>query len=901
MRRFGVAVCVAFVLACLGAAAAPLAAAYVPEGGQGWYWQMPQPAGGLTDVTFASATDVWAVGQDGTILHSDDAGATWSGLQAGTLADLGSVSFGDDRHGWTCGSTASGSSIVLATSDAGATWVDRTPGGLTKRLTNVSFVDADHGWAGTTSGFVVRTSDGGATWTSSRVGTSSGELTLDFVDATHGWAMESDSGSLWRTVNGGASWAAVHTFHGAGLWVGDVDFVDRSHGWAAAVGGSGGALSTIMATSDAGRSWRAVRTSSRQWVMCLHAGSAAGLAFVSGTESQTSLFDPIGAVLTFAQTSDGGRHWTSQRVGPPLYTAALAGNGNALCAVGDGILTSPDGGVTWGAASSGQFYEFTAAAAVSATDLWAVDYGGALVHSSDGFTWKEQPGLVRWSQELSAVSFPDADDGWVAGATQPFAQGGVILHTSDGGATWAPQASALGGELSGVEFVDDAHGWAISDEPDDSRPDAGPSLERTIDGGRTWIAQSLPDSPALTAVSFVGDETGWVGGEDDSSMPGGAVVFKTSDGGTTWTGENLPSGMDTISGLQFLDQSVGWAVGSQVERGVAWLLRTTDGGATWTRLGRLPCFGVPTPIRFLDDQHGWIGGQGVWSTSDGGATWSEVSGMAGVNGLAATDPTHVWAFGVGIVSTVDGGSGDVAPPQTLDDADWRWHRKPVTITLKAHDTGGSGVAQTQYSADGDTSWRSGASIVVPARPDHSYDGRHTFLYRSSDNAGNVEATEICGVGIDTLGPACSAPKQPIAAVGQPAIVRFMAHDETSGVAVAVVRIMTRGGHVMKTLVSRAATSWGGSLPYYWLRFDCTFRPGTYRVTVSALDFAGNRQVVVGRGYLHVHRRAPAARAPGWPAGLPAVSMSLGARMRPGSLPGSLPGLVVAALKRDERY
>ncbi len=190
MRRFWVAACVALALACLGGVAAPRAGAYVPEGGQGWYWQMPQPAGDLTDVTFASASDVWAVGLGGTIIHSGDAGATWTGQQSGTPADLFSVSFGDDQHGWTCGSTATGASIVLATSDGGTTWVDRTPGGLTRTLTNLSFVDASHGWAGTTSGFVMRTSDGGATWTSSRVGTSKGALTLDFVDATHGWAME---------------------------------------------------------------------------------------------------------------------------------------------------------------------------------------------------------------------------------------------------------------------------------------------------------------------------------------------------------------------------------------------------------------------------------------------------------------------------------------------------------------------------------------------------------------------------------------------------------------------------------------------------------------------------------------------------------------------------------------
>ena len=45
MKRFWSAVCVAILVVCLGAVAAPAAHAYVPDGTQGWFWQTPQPAG----------------------------------------------------------------------------------------------------------------------------------------------------------------------------------------------------------------------------------------------------------------------------------------------------------------------------------------------------------------------------------------------------------------------------------------------------------------------------------------------------------------------------------------------------------------------------------------------------------------------------------------------------------------------------------------------------------------------------------------------------------------------------------------------------------------------------------------------------------------------------------------
>ena len=68
----------------------------------------------------------------------------------------------------------------------------------------------------------------------------------------------------------------------------------------------------------------------------------------------------------------------------------------------------------------GQEYLFTAADAVAGDDVWAVDASGALLHSTDGVHWIEQTDpaspVRRWANELSGVSFADADDGWVVGS-----------------------------------------------------------------------------------------------------------------------------------------------------------------------------------------------------------------------------------------------------------------------------------------------------------------------------------------------------------------------------------------------------------------------------------------------------------------------------------------------------
>jgi photosystem II stability/assembly factor-like uncharacterized protein len=875
MKRFCLAACIAVVLVCLGAVVTAPAHAYVPDGNQGWFWQMPQPASTLYDVTFAGPSDVWAVGSVGEILHSADAGVTWSAQQSGTLADLASVSFGDAQHGWACGSSA-----VVTTSDAGSTWSTCTPIGLSRHLINVSFVDDLHGWLGSSAGYVYRTTDGGSSWSAVHVGTSKDYLAVDFVDATHGWARGLLTGDLWRTTNGGASWSLVHRFaQGTGS-----NFVDADHGWALSVSGGNEPISSVLETSDGGRQWKLVRQFPDQELGGLYAQSRSSCALIGSVlGSAATLPQSPQYVTTLATTTDGGTHWTTAHIGVSVSPEVVAGSGASLCAVGQGILTSANHGATWQAQSSGQLYWLQDGVALTSSDLWAVDQDGALLHSTDGATWSEQTSPLRWSQQLSALSFPDANDGWLVGATNSIAESpsGVIFHTDDGGTTWSPQSSVLAGELTGVQFADANDGWAISDMPFGFGSGANAAIERTTDGGAAWAAEQVPNNPGLTAISFTDDTTGWVGGNySTNSGATVAVICKTIDGGQSWSGETLPAGVQNVTALQFLDANDGWAVAQGPTTDV--VLQTTNGGSTWTTVSSLPAAAYPTCVHFLNASQGWVGGDGVWATSNGAQSWAKVAG-GDSNAIAASDAGHVWAFGDGILSTVNGPSGDVAPPQTLDNADGNWHRTSVTITLSANDTGGSGVQTTQYSADGGAAWQTGTSILVPAPTNHANDGLHTFLYRSTDTAGNIEATEICGIGIDTLGPACGAPKEPIAGTGKSAIVRFTASDATSGVARAAIRIESRSGRVLKTLVTHSGNWSGSPTPYFWLRFTCKLKPGLYRVVVEATDRAGNRQVTVGRSWLRVRKSASKARAPYWPSGLPDTSQQGDSPRRAGVL------------------
>jgi len=79
-----------------------------------------------------------------------------------------------------------------------------------------------------------------------------------------------------------------------------------------------------------------------------------------------------------------------------------------------------------------------------------------------------------------------------------------------------------------------------------------------------------------------------------------------------------------------------------------------------------------------------------------------------------------------------------------------WTNVPVTVTLTPADTGGSGLASTMYKIDAATPVAYTVPFVV------SGVGQHTVTYYSTDNAGNVEATNAGYVNIETTSPVTTA-------------------------------------------------------------------------------------------------------------------------------------------------
>src|SRR5262245_23019840 len=92
----------------------------------GWIVQTSGTVNTLRGVYLVDANVGIVVGDSGTILRTEDGGATWVSQTSGTSSTLRGVSFVNATTGTIVGDTG----VILRTTNAGATWVRQQSGAL---------------------------------------------------------------------------------------------------------------------------------------------------------------------------------------------------------------------------------------------------------------------------------------------------------------------------------------------------------------------------------------------------------------------------------------------------------------------------------------------------------------------------------------------------------------------------------------------------------------------------------------------------------------------------------------------------------------------------------------------------------------------------------------------------
>ena len=184
---------------------------------------------------------LWIVGNSGRILHSLDAGLTWSVQSSGTEENLLSVSFFGPGKGWVCGHGGT----ILHTEDGGNTWT-RQNSRTSHPIFKVQFLNDKVGFASGYFGLFLRTSDGGKTWENKSLGEDVTLRGMWFPSERVGYVV-GEFGTILKTENGGASFTRLNSPVSSTLF--DVHFLDPDSGCAVGIDGS------VLVTVDGGRRW----------------------------------------------------------------------------------------------------------------------------------------------------------------------------------------------------------------------------------------------------------------------------------------------------------------------------------------------------------------------------------------------------------------------------------------------------------------------------------------------------------------------------------------------------------------------------------------------------------------------------------------------------------------------
>ncbi|MDQ6785847.1 MAG: YCF48-related protein [Acidobacteriota bacterium] len=200
----------------------------------GAHWEQISFGGGrerITKIFFAKNNFAMAIGETGVLFALQDDAKTWKRMISPTRYLLLDGNFTDEFHGTIVGAGGS----VLFTEDAGATWNQAMLSGDAKtRLNKVFFINQKLGWTLGSAGKIYQTVNGGKTWHEQKSGVEENLTDVFFLNTAEGWAV-GDDGTILHTTTGGNVWSVVDSKIKHRL---EKVFFSGRKGWAVGFGGT---------------------------------------------------------------------------------------------------------------------------------------------------------------------------------------------------------------------------------------------------------------------------------------------------------------------------------------------------------------------------------------------------------------------------------------------------------------------------------------------------------------------------------------------------------------------------------------------------------------------------------------------------------------------------------------
>ena len=153
-------------------------------------------------------TATFAVGAYGHILRSTDDGRSWQLGAVPTAVTLTEVSFPDAQHGWAVGHDA----LILHSEDGGHTWTKQYQGpNPDAPLLSVLFLDRATGFAVGAYGQYLSTADGGRTWSARSIVAEDRHFNRITAGPSGTLYIAGEQGTLLRSRDRGATWQAIES------------------------------------------------------------------------------------------------------------------------------------------------------------------------------------------------------------------------------------------------------------------------------------------------------------------------------------------------------------------------------------------------------------------------------------------------------------------------------------------------------------------------------------------------------------------------------------------------------------------------------------------------------------------------------------------------------------------
>lgn len=281
-------------------------------------------------------------------------------------------------------------------------------------------------------------------------------------------------------------------------------------------------------------------------------------------------------------------------------------------------------------------------------------YGTILHTTNGGQSWARQ-GIQDTiaNVPLYGVAAVDAREAWVAG-------GSVILHTRDGGQNWCREANSTdltGIGLQSVYALDLYTAWAVGN---------GGVILRTTNGGCVWQRQGVGQIPVVDLIGVYASDACnvWVVGKAETGNQYGTILH-TTDGGDTWvkvpytiTHTPLPTDFYLLT-IRGANANQLWAVGHDqilhitvTQKGIISVTDQTPAFSPFMDINGVFAVNSNTVWAVADAGN-------IWRTDNGGRKWVLRNTGSFDHGyiirVSAIDGRNVWA-----TVTDQSGGGQVA-------------------------------------------------------------------------------------------------------------------------------------------------------------------------------------------------------------------------------------------------